>query len=113
MLPIAGKPILQWILEWLARQGVGRVVMGVAYQKEKIVNYFQDGSRFGLDLVYSTHTVEGGTAQGFRLAIERHVHDDTFIAMNGDELCNINLEVNCHCLREPIKKPLWSRRHGR
>jgi len=92
MLPIAGKPILQWILEWLARQGMGRVVVGVAYQKEKIMDYFQDGSRFGLDLVYSTHTVEGGTAEGFRLAIERHVHDDTFIAMNGDELCNINLE---------------------
>jgi NDP-sugar pyrophosphorylase family protein len=92
MLPVAGKPILQWVVEWLARQGISKAVVGVAHEKEKIMEYFQDGSRFGLDLMYSTHTVEGGTAQGFRLAIERYIHDDSFIAMNGDELSNINLE---------------------
>lgn len=92
MLPVAGKPILQWVIEWLVREGVDRAVIGVAYHKQKIIDYFQDGSRFGLDLTYSVHTVEGGTAQGFRLAIERYVDEDTFVAMNGDELSNISLE---------------------
>jgi len=92
MLPVAGKPILQWVIEWLAEEGIDRAIIGVAYQKEKIVDYFKDGSLFGLDLAYSVHTVEGGTAEGFRLAIERYVDDDAFVAMNGDELCDINLE---------------------
>jgi len=37
-------------------------------------------------------TVEGETGEGFRLAIERHVNDDDFLAMNGDELTNLNLQ---------------------
>jgi len=104
MLPIAGKPILQWVLEWLAMQGVEKVVLGVAYNRNKVIEYFQDGSRFNLDIAYSTHTVEGGTAEGFRLAIERYVNDDTFIAMNGDELCNISLQSLCehHSKNRPI-----------
>jgi mannose-1-phosphate guanylyltransferase len=46
---------------------------------------------FGLKVDFSEHTLEGGTAQGFKLAIKRFVKDDNFLAMNGDELTNMNL----------------------
>ena len=91
MIVVAGKPLLQWILEWLKRNGVDRVVIGVAYKKEKIIDHFGDGTAFNLRLRYSQHTVEGGTSEGFKLAIETHVDDQTFLAMNGDELVDINL----------------------
>jgi mannose-1-phosphate guanylyltransferase len=91
LFPIVNKPLLQWILEWLKRNGVNRVIIGVAYKKEKVIDYFGDGAAFNLRIRYSQHTVEGGTSEGFKLATERHVDDQTFLAMNGDELVDINL----------------------
>jgi NDP-sugar pyrophosphorylase family protein len=92
MINVAGKPLLQWILEWLRRNGIENIIIGVAYKKEKIIDTFNDGKALGLKINYSNHTVEGGTGEGFRLAIERHIHDDEiFLAMNGDELVDINV----------------------
>jgi len=83
--------LLQWILEWLKRNGVHNVVIGVAYHKEKVIEYFRDGTAFDVKISYSQHTVEGGTSEGFKLAIERHVDDQMFLAMNGDELVDMQL----------------------
>jgi NDP-sugar pyrophosphorylase family protein len=91
LVRIRSKPLLQWVLEWLAKNGVTDLVIGVAHEKEKIMEYFGDGSRFGVRIRYSIHTVEGGTAEGFRKAIGRHVTDQTFLAMNGDELTNLSV----------------------
>ena len=91
MIPVAGKPLLQWIIEWVKRNKIRNVVVGVAYKKEKVMDYFKDGAQMGVTIKYSNHTVEGGTGEGFRLAIERHVDDDVFLAMNGDELVDLNV----------------------
>jgi len=91
MVSVAGKPLLQWILEWLRRNEISKVVLGVAYRKEKIMEFFGDGKKFGLEIEYSNHTVEGGTAEGFRMAIERYVTDNFFLAMNGDELVDLKV----------------------
>lgn len=96
MVEIAGKPLLHWVLAWLRRNEVRRVVIGIAYKGERIVQHFGDGKSLGLRILYSTHTVEGGTAEGFRLAIERHVKDETFLAMNGDELTDVRMQELAH-----------------
>jgi NDP-sugar pyrophosphorylase family protein len=92
MIEVAGRPLLYWVLGWLRRNQVRRVVIGLAYKGERIVEYFGNGESLGLEIQYSTHTVEGGTAEGFRLAISRHVRDETFFAVNGDELTNVGLQ---------------------
>jgi mannose-1-phosphate guanylyltransferase len=53
---------------------------------------------------FSEHTQEGETGEGFRLAIKRHVSDETFLAMNGDELTNLNLEkfANFHLAEKGV-----------
>jgi NDP-sugar pyrophosphorylase family protein len=76
----------------LTKNGIDNVVLGVAYRKEKIMSHVGGGERYGMKIQYSNHTIEGGTAEGFRLAIERYVDDDCFIAMNGDELTDVNLQ---------------------
>jgi len=91
MISAAGKPLLEWVIEWLKAGGVERIVIGVAYKKRSIMRHFKVGNRLGVDIKYSAHTVDGGTCEGFRLAIERHVTDDTFLAMNGDELVDIDV----------------------
>jgi mannose-1-phosphate guanylyltransferase len=92
MVEIAGHPLLEWVLTWLRNNRVRRVVIGVAYRRESIMEHFGSGGSHGLKVEYSTHTVEGGTAEGYRLAIERCVKDSTFFAINGDELTNVRLQ---------------------
>ncbi len=92
MVEVGGRLLVDWVLRWLAKSSIEDVVMGVAYQKEKIIEHVGSGGEYGMNVRYSHHTVAGGTAQGFRLAIERHVNDDCFVAMNGDELTNVDLQ---------------------
>jgi NDP-sugar pyrophosphorylase family protein len=91
MVEINNKPLLQWIIEWLRKNDVREIVLGVAHLKEKIIDYFGDGTKFGVNIRYSVHTVEGGTSEGFRLAISRYVDRDVFFAMNGDQITDLNL----------------------
>ncbi len=90
MIEVGGKPILYWILNWLKSHGIKNVVLGVAYKKEMVIDYVKNDN-FGLNILISEHTVDGETGEGFRLAIERHVKDENFVAMNGDEITNMNL----------------------
>lgn len=91
LVPVGGKPLLYWTIKWLKSQGIENIVIGVAYKKEKIYEYMEENKNFGLNVKFSEHTVDGGTAQGFKLAISRHVTDEMFLAMNCDELTNLNL----------------------
>ncbi len=91
LVRVGGTPLLQWVVEWLKANGVNLVVMGVAYLKEQIIEYFGNGERFGVEIKYSVHTVEGGTGEGFRLAIARYVEEETFFALNGDQITDITL----------------------
>lgn len=92
MVEINNKPLLQWVIEWLKKNEVTEIVLGVAYLKEKIMNYFGDGQKFGVNIKYSVHTVEGGTGEGFRLAISRYVQKQTFFALNGDQITDLKLK---------------------
>jgi mannose-1-phosphate guanylyltransferase len=103
MIPLQGKPLIYWIINWLKSYGVKHVVLGVAYRKEVIINYLKDNNQ-GLKIDFSEHTVEGETGEGFRLAISRFVNDEDFLAMNGDEITNLNLDKleEIHLKNAPI-----------
>jgi len=104
LVMVGGKPLLDWVIEWLRSCGVRNVVMGVAHLKEKVIEHFGDGSKYGLRIAYTVHTVEGGTAEGFRLAIQRYVHDENFFAMNGDQIVDLALTElsRFHMTQRPI-----------
>jgi NDP-sugar pyrophosphorylase family protein len=91
MVEICNKPLLQWIIEWLRNNDVREIVLGVAYLKEKIIDYFGDGTKFDVNIRYSVHTVDGGTGEGFRMAINRYTGRNVFFAMNGDQITDLNL----------------------
>ena len=86
MIKIAEEPLLYWILEWLRNNGVEKVILGVDYKKEVIIEYIRQND-FGMKIVINDHTNAEGTGDAFRLAIENQcVDDEVFLAMNGDEL---------------------------
>lgn len=93
MVKVCGKPILEWVIKWLKKGGIKSIVVGVAYHKESVINYFKNGKDFGVSITYSTHSVEGETGEAFRLAIERYVDSKTFLAMNGDELTDTSIQM--------------------
>lgn len=93
LVKVGGKPLLEWVIEWLQQNQVTNLVIGVAHLKEKIMRHFGNGGRFGVNIQYSVHTVEGGTGEGFRLAISRLVEEPTFFALNGDQITDLRLRL--------------------
>lgn len=91
MVKLNGKPILYWMIQWLKRNGIKNLVIGVAYKKEKIISYMKRNKGFGLSYKISEHTSEGGTAEAFRLAISRYVNDECFLGTNCDEITSMDI----------------------
>jgi UDP-N-acetylglucosamine diphosphorylase/glucosamine-1-phosphate N-acetyltransferase len=84
MLSIAHKPILQYVVESLARNGIRNIVFVVGYRKEQVYDYMGAGERFGVDITYVTQETQLGTAHA--LAQARGVAEDEFLVLPGDNL---------------------------
>lgn len=68
MLPIFGRPLLLNILEKLKHHGFRRVVMALHYRPEAIIEYFNDGADWGLQISYALEEKPLGTAGSVRHA---------------------------------------------
>jgi mannose-1-phosphate guanylyltransferase len=103
MIPLRGKPLIHWTIAWLKNYGFNHIVLGVAYRKEVIIDYFKKNPP-SVKVDFSEHTQEGETGEGFRLATERFVNDENFLAMNGDEFTNLNLKKfrEFHLRHKPV-----------
>ena len=62
MLPVAGKPIMQYNIESLRDNGIKDILLIVRYKEEMVRDYFGDGSDFGVNITYKTQTDFLGTA---------------------------------------------------
>ena len=99
MVSVMGVSLIERVTRWLKKNGVKNLVIGVAYKKEKIMDYLGDGSRFGVKISYTYHDENGGTEDAFKDAIEQSgIQDENFYAMNGDQLTDLQLEglTNAH-----------------
>jgi bifunctional UDP-N-acetylglucosamine pyrophosphorylase/glucosamine-1-phosphate N-acetyltransferase len=85
MIPIAGKPHLELILEYLKNAGISEVILIVGYKQEQITDYFQDGSAIGLKIDYVTQEEQLGTGHA-ALCAQELVQSEPFLLMNGDIL---------------------------
>jgi len=84
MIPVANKPILQYVVESLVENGVRDVVMVVGYKKERIMSYFEDGRDFDAHVEYVEQKKQLGTAHA--LAAAKHCVDDEFVVLPGDNI---------------------------
>jgi NDP-sugar pyrophosphorylase family protein len=92
MIKVLGKPMLEYNINWLKKNDIENIIIGVAFKKEKIIEYFGDGRKFGVNITYSHHSVEDGTGDAFRKAIENtNLTDKYFYAMNADQFTNFSL----------------------
>lgn len=100
MVPVGGRPFLDYLLTWLGAQGVTRVVLCVGYKRSYIQRYVRAGSKWGLEVDYSVEKRLLGTGGALRKAA-RLVSSDRMIVLNGDTFLDVNLSglVDFHSSR--------------
>ena len=92
MVPVAGKPVLQWNLEFLRSEGIDEVVINLHHYPQTVIDYFQDGSSFGVRIHYSYEPELMGTAGGVWMA-RRHFSHERFLVLYADNLIKCNLQA--------------------
>jgi NDP-sugar pyrophosphorylase family protein len=89
MLLLQGKPILEYAVDLCKRYGITDIAISIYHFGEKIKQYFGDGSRFGVHIVYVEEKEPLGTGGALRLF--KHWLTEPFMMCNADELKDINL----------------------
>ena len=69
LLPVAGKPLIEWQIERLVGAGYVDLVINVSYQAEQIVDRLADGRRFGARITYSHEVAPLESAGGLAHAL--------------------------------------------
>lgn len=88
MYPFEGKPFLEYLIEQVKSFGIKDIVLLLGYLPEKVMDYFGDGSKWGVDITYSVTPVEYET--GLRLKNAAELIQDEFLLMYCDNYCPID-----------------------
>ena len=89
LIPVHGKPIVEHLIDLFKKFGVKDIVLCVGYLKERIKDYFGDGSRFGVRVSYVEEDEPLGT--GGPIKKGKHLLKEPFFVTNGDELKDVDL----------------------
>ena len=92
LIPVLGRPFVDWQLEHLAAQGIERVTYSVGYRGDMLRAAVGDGSRFGLKVSLvdeGEHLL--GTAGALRRALDEGALDEVFFVLNGDSYLPITM----------------------
>ncbi len=87
MLPLGQRPMLEYILRHLARQGFDEIAVNLHFRPEVIRDHFGDGSRLGIRLVYSHEPELLGTAGGLKKMAALFT-GEPFLVQYGDVVTN-------------------------
>ena len=90
MIEVLGKPILQYQIECLKAQNYTDIYLIVGHLGHVIKDYFQDGSKFGVDIKYIEEKEPLGTAGALYLL--KDVLTEDFLLLNGDIIFDVNIQ---------------------
>ena len=95
MVPVGSKqkPLLEYVVRLFKFHGIKEMVFLVNYKSEQIMNYFEDGSRFGVKISYVEDDPQSkGTGGAVLTAYNRGELDnaDTLLVYYGDIITNMN-----------------------
>ena len=90
MVPVLNRPLLERTIELLRSANVRDIAVNVHHLPEQVIDYFGDGSDFGVSLFFSREEKIMGTAGGIK-AVQKFLEDDTFLVINSDIIVDIDL----------------------
>ena len=102
MLAVAGKPILQRILEGFIVAGFGNFCFSLGYRGDQIRDHFGDGSHWNVAIEYVEESEPLGTAGPLGLISRRPdlpvlmINGDVLTEMNFRHLLDFHMESNAH-----------------
>ena len=106
MVPILGKPVMEYLIEHLASYGIKEIMVNVAYHHHKIEQYFGDGHRWGVEIGYAYEGVREhgdvipkplGSAGGMRRIQDfSGFFDETTLVLCGDALIDLDIGAALH-----------------
>jgi mannose-1-phosphate guanylyltransferase len=91
ILPLVDRPFLAYMIEWLASHGVDDIVFACGFLPDQLEAVLGAGEKGGPRLRYVTEPTPRGTAGAIKFA--EHLLDDTFFALNGDVLTDLDLTL--------------------
>ncbi|MFY9884297.1 MAG: nucleotidyltransferase family protein, partial [Candidatus Cybelea sp.] len=91
MVPIMNVPFLARTLERLYAAEIREVILAAGYMPQAIVDYFGDGSEFGMKVTYAIEATPLGTAGAIK-NVEQHI-TGAFFMLNGDILTSLDLRA--------------------
>lgn len=90
MLPIKGRPILDYTIELLREYDIRDIYIGIGHLGEKIKDHFGDGSKFGVRITYIEEKTKVGTGGAIKAALPL-IGAEPFLLVWGDVLIDIDL----------------------
>jgi mannose-1-phosphate guanylyltransferase len=90
VMPLAGRPFLSFMLDWLTSHGVGETILSCGYRSDAVREVLGD-AHGGMRLHYVVEEEPLGTAGPVRLAADEGLLADRLLILNGDTLTDADL----------------------
>lgn len=102
LLPIAGKPMLEHIIEHARAEGFQNFILAIHYLGKMIEDYFGRGSQWGVNIDYLREELPLGTVGALTLMNPRP--SEPFVVSNGDVLTDIRYGelLDFHCRHRAV-----------
>ena len=92
LLSVAGKPIIEWQIQWLVKQGIKQFIIATSYKKELMVEWAsQSSDRLGVEILVSVEKEPMGTGGAIKRL--RDFLRENFLVVNGDILTNLDVSI--------------------
>src|SRR5436190_8461399 len=92
VLPLAGRPFLTFMLDWLRRHEVDEAILSLGFLSDAVHEVLGD-IQSGMRLRYVREDEPLGTAGPVRLAADEGILEDRFLVVNGDVLTDMDLSA--------------------
>ncbi len=93
LVPVRGRPLLEWIILKLGRTGFNEIIINVHHHREKIKDFLDEKSNFGLKLSLSEENDLLDTGGGIKKASWFFDNTEPFLVHNVDVLSDIDLNA--------------------
>lgn len=91
VVPLANRPHIAFMIEWLRRHGVDEVILACGFMADGVRQVLGEGEELGVCLRYVEEPSPLGTGGALRYAGE--LLDERFLMLNGDVLCDFDLSA--------------------
>jgi mannose-1-phosphate guanylyltransferase len=98
VVPLAGRPFIAYMLEWLRGHGVEEVILACGFMADDVRAVLGDGAHLGLSLKYIEEPRPLGTGGALKFAED--LLEERFLMLNGDVLTDIDLSTQLRQHRE-------------